>query len=68
MPELVVDESIDAAYLYIGNKGEGRTVERTEPLLELDGGMINLDFDGDDRLVGVELVPASAFLRPEDIH
>lgn len=67
VPEIVIDHSVDAAYLYVGLRVERRAVDRTEPLLEADGGMINLDFDEDGHLVGVELIPASAFLRASDM-
>jgi uncharacterized protein YuzE len=66
MPEIVVDDSADAAYIYVGSRTEKRTVVRTEATLGPSGEMINIDFDSMGHLVGIELVPASSLLRSSD--
>ncbi|WP_370053809.1 DUF2283 domain-containing protein [Leifsonia sp. EB41] len=66
MPQIVVDEAADAAYVYIGTREEKREFGRTEPLLNESNGMVNLDFDVDGHLIGIELIPASHFLRSQD--
>lgn len=66
MPEIVVDEGANAAYLYVGGADEGRSVERTELTLGPRNEMVNLDYDADGFLIGVELIPATALLRPHD--
>jgi uncharacterized protein YuzE len=47
------------AYLYMTDAKDTRTVDYTEPLIvDLPGGsrrLINLDFDADGRLIGVEV-------------
>ncbi|MGO4534838.1 DUF2283 domain-containing protein [Leifsonia sp. 2MCAF36] len=65
---MVVDTSVDAAYLYLSTKREGRQVATTQLLVpDANGGMVNLDFDSEGHLVGIELIPASQFLRGQDI-
>jgi uncharacterized protein YuzE len=66
MPEIVVDEAADAAYLYVGGVDETRSVARTELTLGPRNEMVNLDYDADGYLIGVELIPATALLRPSD--
>lgn len=67
MPQLVVDKQTDAAYLYLGDSNEKRIVSDTQPLLPDDrGGMVNMDFDENGYLVGIELIPASLYLRERD--
>lgn len=66
MPELIVDQQADAAYLHVGSGFERRAVARSENLLGEENEMINLDFDSEGRLIGVELIPASRLLRPAD--
>ena len=60
------DASVDAAYIYLVPKIPAGGVERTVPVdpRQIDG-MINLDFDSDGRLVGIEVLDASQFLSPE---
>jgi len=66
MPQIVVDEAADAAYVYISSQDEKREFGRTEPFLDESNGMVNLDFDVNGHLIGIELIPASHFLRPTD--
>jgi uncharacterized protein YuzE len=57
------DAEVDAAYIYfvpeIGSGGVDRTVCVDEQEI---GGMVNLDLDPDGRVLGVELLDASAKL------
>lgn len=57
---LEYDPTVDAAYLYIADHiGEGG-VKLTYPCdPTIVNGMINLDFDAEGRLVGVEILDAS---------
>jgi uncharacterized protein YuzE len=59
---LTYDKQIDAAYLYLVDISPDQ-VSKTVPVdpQELDG-EINLDFDRDGRLVGIEIQNASRFL------
>ena len=59
------DRTGDAAYIYLTDIGLGRVTE-TVPMdpLAVDG-MINLDFDQENRLVGIEVLEASRRLPPE---
>jgi uncharacterized protein YuzE len=60
------DREIDAAYITLRPAAGDVHVAKTVPLdpLEIDG-EINLDFDHDGRLVGIEVQAASRFLDPE---
>jgi len=59
------DREIDAAYISLKSAEEGIHVAKTVPLdpTEIDG-EINLDFDCEGRLVGIEIQTASRFLDP----
>jgi uncharacterized protein YuzE len=63
------DASADAAYIYLVPEIPAGGVERTVPVdpREIDG-MINLDFDSDGRLVGIEVLDASQLLTPETLR
>jgi uncharacterized protein YuzE len=57
------DAQADAAYIYLDDSVEPRVVKKTcgcDPV-EVDG-MINLDFDDEGRILGVEVMDASARL------
>lgn len=60
------DAGVDAAYIYLAAEIRAGGVARTVPVnpLEIDG-MINLDFDAEGRMVGIEVLDASRFLSPE---
>jgi uncharacterized protein YuzE len=49
----------DVAYVYLTDASDGRAVNHTEPLIiDLPGGtraLINLDFDAEGRLIGIEV-------------
>jgi len=59
--KLVYDAEADAAYLYLA--GEKPTVAKTVAATE----EINLDFDAEGRLVGVEITAASRVLPPQSL-
>jgi len=63
------DASADAAYIYLLPEIAAGGVERTVPVdpREVDG-MINLDFDSDGRLVGIEVLDASRLLSPDTLR
>ena len=60
--KITYDPEVDAAYIYLADIEPGG-VKRT---YECDPGevgtMVNLDFDGEGRIVGVEVLSASAHL------
>ena len=57
------DKNVDAAYIYILDKIEPGSAKKTYLCDPLEiGGMINLDFDKDGKLLGVEILDASKFL------
>lgn len=60
------DPDADAAYIQFATEIKAGGVEKTYPCDPTEvGGMINLDFDADGRLVGVEVLDASMLLPPE---
>lgn len=57
------DESVDAAYIYLVDEIGAGGVAETVPVEAIASrAMINLDFDGEGRLVGIEVMDASALL------
>ena len=60
------DSSIDAAYIHLGKNVQEGEVKNTYPCdpIAVDG-EINLDFDSDGRLIGIEVQNASKTLRTE---
>lgn len=60
------DRKVDAAYLQVADEIEPGGVARTYPCDPAEaGGMINLDFDSEGRLVGIEVLGAQGLLPPE---
>ena len=60
------DPEADAAYIQLASEILAGGVARTYTCDPTDvGGMINLDFDSDGRLVGVEVLDAGHLLPPE---
>lgn len=59
------DAEVDAAHIYLREIGPGEASYTfiAEPEIETD--MINLDFDDDRRLIGIEVLSASRHLPPE---
>jgi uncharacterized protein YuzE len=62
---IAYDQQIDAAYITLRSSDDDVRVAKTVPLdpREIDG-EINLDFDAEGRLVGIEIQSASRFLDP----
>lgn len=60
------DPSADAAYIQLAPRIDAGGVSRTYPCdpLEVEG-MINLDFDADGRLIGIEVLGATSKSPPE---
>ena len=61
--KVTLDRSADAAYIYLAEIGPGEAVQ-THAIFpsEVGGHMINLDFDRNWRLLGVEILDASKAL------
>jgi uncharacterized protein YuzE len=59
------DPEVDAAYIYLREIEAGGAVYTylAEPEIQTD--MINLDFDREGRLIGIEVLSASLHLPPE---
>ncbi|MGJ0389795.1 DUF2283 domain-containing protein [Microbacterium sp. CGR1] len=70
MGDLTYDREVDAAYATIGRPIRPGEAVRQVPVALPDGmsGELILDFDRDGHLLGVEILGASALLRPEDIR
>ena len=58
------DREADAAYVYVRHKIPPGGAARTRSV-RTQNGDVNLDFDKDGCLVGVELIPASKLLPKE---
>ncbi|WP_309107669.1 DUF2283 domain-containing protein [Arthrobacter sp.] len=60
------DASVDAAYIYLADEIWLGNAAKTYPCdpIEVDG-MINLDFNSEGRLIGIQVLSASAKLPPE---
>jgi uncharacterized protein YuzE len=66
--KITYDKSVDAAYIYLGGEGENKPgwVKKTYSCDPQEaGGMINLDFDSEGRLGGIEILDASKKLSKE---
>ena len=61
------DSQVDAAYFAIKQSGPGEVVKTYTCDIEEVGGIINLDFDKGGRLVGIEILDATALLPPNFI-
>ncbi|MDX3313633.1 DUF2283 domain-containing protein [Streptomyces sp. ME08-AFT2] len=59
---VTLDAEVDAAYLYLGDPQVRPQVARTYLCDPVDAGMINLDFDDEGRLLGVEVLGAGSKL------
>jgi uncharacterized protein YuzE len=56
---------VDAAYIYLREVEAGGVVYTYSATPEIETDMINLDFDREGRLVGIEVLSASRHLPPE---
>jgi uncharacterized protein YuzE len=64
--KLSYDRSVDAAYIQIAAEIDAGGVAKTYPCDPRQvGGEINLDFDAEGRLLGIEILDASKKLPPE---
>jgi uncharacterized protein YuzE len=64
--KLSYDSSVDAAYIQIAEEIGAGGVAMTYPCDPLEvRGEINLDFDAEGRLIGIEVLDASKKLPPE---
>jgi uncharacterized protein YuzE len=60
------DRKADAAYIRLGGSAEKEAVAFTYPCDPAEvNGQIHLDFDGEGRLIGIEVLDASRLLRDE---
>lgn len=63
MMRIEYDAQVDAAYIYLVEQISAGAVAKTYPCDPLQvNGEINLDFDADGRLLGIEVLDASRFL------
>ena len=61
------DQKANAAYIYFTEARENSKVSHMYPCDPVEvGGMINIDFDENGRLVGIEVLAASSKL-PQDL-
>lgn len=59
------DAQADAAYIQLADAIGARGVAKTYPCDPIEAGMINLDFDQEGRLLGIEILGASKILPAE---
>ncbi|MDI2127133.1 DUF2283 domain-containing protein [Yinghuangia seranimata] len=60
---MTYDKTVNAAYVYLSDPQDRIKVSRMYPCDPVEvGGMINLDFDEQGRLIGVEVLAASSKL------
>ncbi|TDD89335.1 DUF2283 domain-containing protein [Actinomadura darangshiensis] len=61
--KVTYDKSANAAYLYFSNHPDRAEVAHMYPCDPVEvGGMINLDFDKNGRIIGIEVLAASSKL------
>ena len=62
------DRSADAAYIYLVNQiGSGEVKNQYHCDVKKVKGIINLDFDSEGRLLGIEVLDASRFMSRESL-
>jgi uncharacterized protein YuzE len=60
--KITLDRSIDAAYIYLTSRREEKAV-KTYPCDPIEvGGQINLDFNSNGQLIGIEVLDATRLL------
>ncbi|MBO3662337.1 DUF2283 domain-containing protein [Microbacterium stercoris] len=63
---ITFDPEADAAYIVIGTgPGKGEAVRQVSGIATPTGGEIILDVDAEGRLLGIEVLGATAAFRPE---
>lgn len=66
MVKVTYDTETDAAYIYLKGQIEPGEVKKTYPCDPIEvNGEINLDFDKDGTLIGIEVLDASKMLSKE---
>ncbi len=64
--KITYDRSVDAVYIYLAHAIAPGAVKRTCPCDVLEtGAQVNLDFDGSGKILGIEILGASARLPKE---
>ncbi len=63
--KVTYDPSVDAAYIALVHIGPGDAKSTYKCHPKKIGGMLNLDFDANGRLIGIEVVGALKLLPPE---
>jgi uncharacterized protein YuzE len=59
---ITYDDDVDAAYIYLSEIGAGEVATTVPGWPSSEAFMVNLDFDRDGRLLGIEVLDASAKL------
>ena len=62
---MTYDAKADSAYLYLGPIGKGEVTGSQHILADNSPSEINLDFDADGKLLGIEILLASKILKRE---
>ena len=62
---ITFDREVDAAYIYLADIPPGGVADSYNCPPRRVGGILNLDFDSDHRLVGIEVLGASKRLPSE---
>ena len=63
---ITYDATVDAAYIYLVDQIRPGGVSKMVPVDPVEiGGMINLDFDSENHLLGIEVLGASTYLSAE---
>jgi len=62
------DPAVDAAYIYLVEIPPGRVASTHVCDVEVANGSINLDFDRDGKLLGLEVLGATRLLPHEVLH
>jgi len=57
--KVAYDESVDAAYIYLTDIAAAGVATTVPGWPDSEAFMVNLDFDGDGRLIGIEVMGAS---------
>ncbi len=63
--KITYDKSADAAYIYLEDRIGEAGISKTYMCDPKEVGMINLDFNTEGKLVGIEVMDASKRLSPE---
>jgi uncharacterized protein YuzE len=65
--KITYDKSVDAAYIHLGNFYSGKvvTTDSFEIKKIVPFGDINVDFDNDQKIVGIEVLNASKYLAED---